>query len=77
MDPKRKEKIQRAATLAGKDFSSFVAEAAEREADRILEERAATWLPTREFDRLMKLLDEPDKPLAWAAQVRMKKRYRR
>jgi uncharacterized protein (DUF1778 family) len=77
MDPRRKQKIQRAAEVAGKDFSSFVTEAAEREADRVLNERAATWLPSAEFDRLMALLDEPDARLAWTKKVGAKKRYRR
>lgn len=72
MDPARKERIQRAAAVAGKDFSSFVTEAAENEAERVLSEQAATWLPSREFDRLMALLDEPAKPLRWAQAVRAK-----
>ncbi len=77
MDPVRKERIQRAAVVAGKDFSSFVADAAEKEAERVLSDQAATWLPAREFDRLMALLDQPAPPLAWARAVKAKKRYRR
>jgi len=77
MDRSRKERIQRAAAIAGKDFSSFVTEAAEKEAERVLNAQAATWLPSAEFDRLMALLDEPDRPLRWAREVKAKKRYRR
>jgi len=77
MDPARKERIQRAAVVAGKDFSSFVTEAAEKEAERVLSDQAATWLPALEFDRLMALLDAPAAPLRWARAVKAKKRYRR
>lgn len=73
----RKERIQRAAAIAGKDFSAFVTEAAEKEAERVLNAQAATWLPSAEFDRLMLLLDEPARPLHWALEVKTKKRYRK
>ena len=75
--PAALEHLQRAAEVAGKDFSSFVAEAAEREADRVLSERAATWLPSTEFDRLMALLDEPNARLGWTKETGAKRRYRR
>jgi uncharacterized protein (DUF1778 family) len=77
MDRARKERILRAAAVAGKDFSAFVTDAAEKEAERVLNEQAATWLPAVEFDRLMTLLDEPARPLSWAREVKAKKRYRR
>jgi uncharacterized protein (DUF1778 family) len=77
MDPRRKDKILRAAEVVGKDFSAFVTDAAEREAERVLDERAATWLPSAEFDRLMAMLDVPGEPLGWVRKVTARKRYRR
>lgn len=65
------ERIRRAAELRHASVSSFVVDAAEEKAERVILEHSETFVPSRFFDELLAALDEPPKvvrALARAAQ---------
>jgi uncharacterized protein (DUF1778 family) len=57
--PERAERIREAAELAHQSVSSFVIDAAEEKAERIILEQRETDVPSSFFDELLAALDEP------------------
>jgi uncharacterized protein (DUF1778 family) len=59
-----KAKLVRAASLRNADLTSFVTQAALREAEAVIEEADAVKVSQRDFTRILDLLDNPPKPNA-------------
>jgi uncharacterized protein (DUF1778 family) len=57
--PERAERIRHAAELAHQSVSSFVIDAAEEKAERIILEQRETIVPSGFFDELLTALDKP------------------
>ncbi len=57
--PERAERIRQAAELAHQSVSSFVIDAAEERAERVMLEHGETTVPSNFFDDLLAALDEP------------------
>ncbi len=71
VEPERLDRIRCAAELLHASVSSFVIDAAEEKAERVITEHRETFVPTRFFDELLAALDQPPKvvpALARAAQ---------
>ena len=57
--PERADRIRQAAELAHQSVSSFVIDAAEERAERVILEHRETVVPSSFFDDLLAALDEP------------------
>src|SRR5437016_5259080 len=57
--PERADRIRRAAELVHQSVSSFVIDATEEKAERIILEQRETTVPTSFFDELLAALDKP------------------
>jgi uncharacterized protein (DUF1778 family) len=57
--PERADRIRHAAELVHQSVSSFVIDAAEEKAERIILDQRETTVPSSFFDELLAALDEP------------------
>jgi uncharacterized protein (DUF1778 family) len=75
----QRERIDRAAAFEGLSVSSFIVAAAEEKAKQLLAAKTTTIVPADYFDRLLSVIDRPDRAprLARAARrARAQKRIR-
>ncbi len=59
VSPEERERIERAASVAGLSASAFIVSAAVERADEIIAEVTTTTVPADYFDELLKALDKP------------------
>ena len=62
--PDAKARLLRAAALRATDLTSFVTQTALREADAVIDEDERVSLSTRDYSRVMEMLDAPPAPNA-------------
>lgn len=62
--PEVKARLMRAAALRHTDLTNFVTQSALRAAETIIAEADAIKVSERDFDRILKLLDNPPRPNA-------------
>jgi uncharacterized protein (DUF1778 family) len=62
LEPERAERIRYAASLERCSVSSFVVDAADERARRIIRDQQMTVVPSEYFDRLLAALDAPSEP---------------
>lgn len=62
--PEVKARLMRAAALRHTDLTSFVTQSALREAESVIAHADAIKASTRDFTRILELLDNPPKPNA-------------
>lgn len=60
VSPEDRERIERAASVAGLSVSAFLVSAAVERADEIIAETTTSTLPADYFDALLAALDEPE-----------------
>lgn len=75
LSPEERQRIRRAADLAGQSLSKFMVGAAVEKAERVIASQATTGLPPDYFDRLVSALDEaePAPRLARAAKALLRR----
>lgn len=64
VSPAHKARIARAAAIQNMDLTQFVTGTALREADTIIEQAESVRMSTRDFTRILELLDNPPAPNA-------------
>jgi uncharacterized protein (DUF1778 family) len=64
MTPAHKARIARAAAIQNMDLTQFVTQTALREADAIIEQEETIRVSTRDFTRILDLLEHPPAPNA-------------
>ena len=64
VSPEAKAKLVRAAALRNTDLTNFVTQTALREAEAVIEAADVIKLPTRDYTRVLELLENPPKPNA-------------
>lgn len=77
LSPEERERIDRAAAMAGQSVSSFIVTAAAEKAEHMIASATTTVLPTEYFDRLLATIDQPDPAPGLArAAARARRRQR-
>lgn len=78
VSPEERERIERAASVAGLSMSAFMVSAAVDRADEIIAEATTTTVSADYFDQLLAALDEPpdDSPRLTAAARRARRQPR-
>ncbi|HUY85630.1 MAG TPA: DUF1778 domain-containing protein [Acidimicrobiales bacterium] len=77
VSPDERERIERAASVAGLSASAFIVSAAVERADEIIAEATTTTVPAEYFDQLLKALDKPGNAPGLARAVKQASRRRR
>ncbi|MGI8937658.1 MAG: DUF1778 domain-containing protein [Iamia sp.] len=76
LSPEERERIERAATMAGLSTSNFMVSAAVERADAAIAEATTTTVPDDYFDELLAALDDPS-PAPRLAEAAAQARRRR
>lgn len=77
VSPDERDRIERAASVAGMSASAFMVGAAVERAERMLLEEMTTVVPARYFDELVAALDAPDDAPGLARAARRARRRAR
>jgi uncharacterized protein (DUF1778 family) len=77
VSPDERDRIERAAAVAGVSVSAFLVSAAVERADEVIAESTITVVPADYFDKLLAALDEPESaPTLTRAATRAHRRRR-
>lgn len=70
VSPEERERIERAASVAGLSASAFMVGAAVERAEEVIAEATTTTVPADYFDELLAALDEPERAPRLAKAVK-------